>query len=411
MNRSLPIHRPPPESDSTTAVLRADCRHFVGARPCRYNKLDGSECQSCDWWAPATEAVLFIKLDALGDVVRSAALIPALLAHHRGARVTWLTRPEAVELVKAVPGVDEVLALGADCLPVLAARTWDHVYSLSNEVVSASLATLVQARKSFCGFRMNDGVLQPSNQAAHTWMALGCFDRLKRETTHTYQRRMLDIMGLTDRSPQAPTLTLEPALVARCELRLQRLTGARRSLPLVGINVGAGERWPKKMLAASSIEAVVEVLLSEPDRCNVLLIGGRAEMPKIEAIVEASRHRPGLYPAATPDSLLEFAALISRLDVAITGDTLALHLATAWAIPTVAVFGPTGWRELDDPAGVVTKVTSSLPCLECYGDCDRPRDCMGALDPARLARLALRKLAREARPDDGANRPQVEESP
>ena len=55
-------------------MINSRCRHFRGSRPCVFNKTDGSECPNCGHVSAYKERILFIKLDAVGDVLRSAAL-------------------------------------------------------------------------------------------------------------------------------------------------------------------------------------------------------------------------------------------------------------------------------------------------------------------------------------------------
>jgi len=47
------------------------------------------------------------------------------------------------------------------------------------------------------------------------------------------------------------------------------------------------------------------------------------------------------------NGLLEFAALVDRLDVLITSDSLALHMANARTVPVLAFFAPTSAAEID----------------------------------------------------------------
>ena len=51
------------------------CRHFKGDRPCQYYWINGCiNCNESENYNPYKERILIIKLDALGDVVRSTAL-------------------------------------------------------------------------------------------------------------------------------------------------------------------------------------------------------------------------------------------------------------------------------------------------------------------------------------------------
>jgi hypothetical protein len=175
-------------------MINHSCRHYRGSKPCEFNKTDGSECPSCVHVSEFKERILFIKLDAIGDVLRSASLLPAIIERHNAPYIAWLTRKESIELVGMMKYVNEVIELSEVGLARITTGGWDHVYSLSNDWPSASLATAAQSRAPPVGYYVEHGKLKPSNPAAEVWLEMAAFDRLKRQNKETYQRRMLAIL-------------------------------------------------------------------------------------------------------------------------------------------------------------------------------------------------------------------------
>ena len=52
------------------------CKFFKGDRPCKYYWIDRSwDCNNCEHHTTYDKRLLLIKLDELGDVVRSTALV------------------------------------------------------------------------------------------------------------------------------------------------------------------------------------------------------------------------------------------------------------------------------------------------------------------------------------------------
>ena len=76
---------------SEVSVYRTDCRFFTGYRPCSF----GGACDGCGDYQSVQLDVLLINLDALGDVLRTTALLPAIRRQYPRARITWLTRARA----------------------------------------------------------------------------------------------------------------------------------------------------------------------------------------------------------------------------------------------------------------------------------------------------------------------------
>ena len=102
-----------------------DCRFFVGDRPCVWHKRSGEVCR-CDHYDRIDEHVLIIKLDAMGDVLRSTALLPMIAEVHGRAAITWITRMESVPLLQQNPYIAEVLVFGPEALGHIQARRFDR---------------------------------------------------------------------------------------------------------------------------------------------------------------------------------------------------------------------------------------------------------------------------------------------
>ena len=50
-------------------ILKTDCKHFPGDKPCKPNKLENKKCDDCEYYSPIKFKILIIKLDAVGDVL------------------------------------------------------------------------------------------------------------------------------------------------------------------------------------------------------------------------------------------------------------------------------------------------------------------------------------------------------
>ena len=79
-----------------------DCRFFLGDRPCSWHKYEGALC-TCDHYNRISENLLIIKLDAMGDVLRTTTLLPAIAKEHPQASITWITRVESEPLLRTQP--------------------------------------------------------------------------------------------------------------------------------------------------------------------------------------------------------------------------------------------------------------------------------------------------------------------
>ena len=55
-------------------MIRNDCVYFKGETPCIYRRL----CDQCPYFRPFQTKILIIKRGAMGDVLRTTALLPGL---------------------------------------------------------------------------------------------------------------------------------------------------------------------------------------------------------------------------------------------------------------------------------------------------------------------------------------------
>nr|HPM25103.1 glycosyltransferase family 9 protein [Phycisphaerae bacterium] len=77
----------------------------------------------------------------------------------------------------------------------------------------------------------------------------------------------------------------------------------------------------------------------------------------------------------------------------VTGDTMAMHVAIAGDVPTVALFGPTAAQEID-LYGRGEKVVTGLSCAPCYfRRCDLSPNCMDEISVERVLRAVQRWVA------------------
>jgi heptosyltransferase-2 len=92
-------------------------------------------------------------------------------------------------------------------------------------------------------------------------------------------------------------------------------------------------------------------------------------------------------------SLRGFIQLVDLCDVVLTGDTLALHVATGLGRRVVAIFGPTSSKEID-LYGRGTKIVPGIDCTCCYKvDCCREPNCMDLVRSETVFEAVVRELA------------------
>lgn len=370
--------------------VKTDCRFLRWDRPCDPHKKEGVHCRQCAYYDPVRERVLIIKLDALGDVLRTTCILPALKQKRPRAQVTWITMPDAIPLLENNPFIDRVVAYGPDALGVLGVEEFDLVLCLDAAPRSAALGGLAKGRIKK-GFGVDTrGRVFPFNIEAKAWFLMGLFDDVKKQNTRTYQQIVMEMCGLDG---------LEQNIVLRLtdgEKSFARRFAGNAGLPgggtkpvkrsaIIGVNTGSGGRWPMKQWPIRQCADFIRGLLAG-GKFKVLLFGGREEVARNAGIKEAVG--AGVIDTGCHNSLREFMALVDLCDLLVVSDTLGLHVALGLGKKVVGLFGPTSAAEID-VYGRGIKIVPDTDCACCYlRACGRKPSCMDRIS-ARMVREAV----------------------
>ncbi len=381
-------------SDLKNRKVAYDCQYYLGDRPCTFHKQSGVLCE-CEYYAPLNGSMVIIKLDAMGDVLRTTSLLPVIDSAWPGIRITWITRKESVPLLENNSYITEVIPYSTDALVHLSSRTFDRVVNLDAGKISAGLATIVKAKEKIGYIMHEDGYVIGTNDAADEWLRMGIFDDLKSLNKRSYQEIMCSILGL-------PTERLEYVL----ELKETEIEDGRRHLlklgldlnkRIIGIHTGGGGRWLLKQWKEESFILLISELAQELGHdTQILLFGGPLEHEQNERI--KSKVDATVFDAGCNNEVRNFAALIHYCSTVLSGDSLAMHIALALGRRVVVLFGPTSSTEIE-LFGLGEKIVPDLNCLACYKkECDYVPNCMDLISVDMVKNALLRQLAMVGKP-------------
>jgi heptosyltransferase-2 len=370
--------------------LNLDCRHFRGDKPCRL----GLMCAGCSRYEAMGRRILIIKLDAVGDVARTTALLRPLRVAHTPCHITWLAAPEALDLLRGNPLIEVALPYDLPSLERLRAERFGLVLSLDKTPRAAGVAMGVQAALKL-GFGLSQwGTVYPLNEEAEYAFRLGLDDDLKfRQNRRTYQEVIFEVCRMAYRREEYE-LPVGEEDRSHAAAVLDRL-GIRPDDTVVGLNLGGGAMFSHKMWAEKECLAFLR-LLTRRLRCKVLLFGAKRERERMEAVLAAGL--PEVFSAGFDNTLRQFQALLGRCQALVGGDSLGMHLGIAEKVRQVVLFGPTCPQEIElyDRG---EKIVSPAACAPCYSDrCRRSPTCMEAISPAAVVEAVQRQLASEAAP-------------
>jgi heptosyltransferase-2 len=332
------------------------------------------------------ERILIVKLGALGDVIRTAALLPGLKQHRPTSHITWVTRPSGVRMLANHPLIDRLLPFEAETLCHIEHERFDLCLSLDKEPGPTALAMRVDARERRGIGLSPHGTPFPLNRHCVEYFLLGLDDHKKFfENTESYQQLLYEAVGLTY---QGQRYSLHPSAGQRAAARaFWSGVGVADDDVVVGLNTGAGRVFANKNWPPEKFVELARRVAVRPG-WRVALFGGSDERARNERIAAAC---PRAIDTGCDNDELTFAALTERCNVLLTGDTMAMHVAIAMNVPAVVLFGPTCHQEID-LYGRGEKVCTTLPCSPCYRrQCDKAPNCMDEISVERVLAAVKRR--------------------
>ncbi len=330
--------------------------------------------------AAERDAILVIKLGALGDVMMATPLLRAIVDRHAGAPVWLLTTPAFAPLFA---GWDRLRVHAFDrrsTRALLGTIRWvrrlrpARVYDLQGNDRSAVLTAL-----SGAPVRIGNHARFPyTHHPAAPW----------RGQTHIFER-MLEVLAAAgvDVVDRAPVLPAGPR--TREQVTRWLATHGLSQAPLALLHAGASPARPEKCWPHFDRLAV----MLEQGGLRVIWLGAGADSALNARLALAA----GIDATGAFD-IPALAELARHARFAVTNDSGPMHAVSAAGIPVFGLFGPSDWRRthaLGQRAHVITNAGDCAACRERrYGREDASgHTCLAALAPdAVLARLRAAAL-------------------
>ena len=333
--------------------------------------------------------VALIKVRALGDVLRTTALLPGFRRLDPSLKLTWITAKEALPLVSSHPDVSEAVDLNGLSRSSWRHRYYDWVVSLDDDRDSCRLAAELPQNRLSGAYEDQNGCLRYTPDL-ECWFGMGLLrsesdgglplaNRLKRENSRAYGE--IFYTGLTLQPPiERPNLFV-PAREE--EWAHQWMVGSGLfEKAVVALSTAAGSRWQFKSWGEQQTAQLARRLADDLG-LGIIITGGPAEASRNARIVSLA-NRSHVVAAPTDLSLLSFASLLQQCCVLVTSDSMSMHMGIALQRPVIAFFGPTSDAEVD-LFGLGEKIVTPLSCSRCYlANCEVRPHCMESISVGEL---------------------------
>jgi heptosyltransferase-2 len=344
------------------------------------------------------QKVLVVQPSWVGDAVMATPTLRAIRELYPSAHIGYLMRRYVKPLYSGMPWADQLITYRTGKTKAKAGK--GHFFELAGRLRTARFDLAILLPNSFktalvckmAGIRRVVGYDRDGRGFLLTDKLLPVKDRGKfiPSPIIKYYMGLAHYLGSNSRDLRMGLFVTESEtreareVLARCGLdpdgyRPGSVAGARPMILInPGANYGAAKCWLPENFAQLADRFVDEL------GATVLISAAPRERPIVEAMKRFMKHAPVdlSNKGTTLGSLKE---IVRRCDLMVTNDTGPRHIAAAFDVPVVTVFGPTypEWTEIYYPKE--RQVAVKVFCGPCQKKiCPLDHRCMTRITPAMV---------------------------
>ncbi|MBH0196451.1 MAG: lipopolysaccharide heptosyltransferase II [Nitrospira sp.] len=313
------------------------------------------------------------------------------------AELTVLAKSVVAELFIGYPGVDRVLVYDSKGIHAGLAGKWTlagtlrrHQFDLAvlfqNAFEAAFITWLAGITRRY-GYATDGRVFFLTDPVAVP-------DRATRIHQVGYYWNLLKPLGLAG-EPSAPAL-----VISADEERTMESTLASAGIGpadfVIGVNpgstYGSAKRWLPERFAEAARRLIDRVRKDEGKEAAVMILGAKGEESLGNTIATLIEAKSVVLSGTT--TIRELMAATKRCRLLLTNDTGPMHIAAAFGVPVVAVFGPTDWRTTSPYGQEQSIVREPVDCAPCFlRECPIDHRCMTRVSVERVYEAGLSSLS------------------
>lgn len=313
-----------------------------------------------DWQRLDAQRIAIIKPSALGDVVQSLPLLPALRRRFPASHITWVIQRELADLVTGHPDLDAVIrcdrrptvAQAATLARELFRARFDLVLDLQGLLRSALMTWATRARSRIG--------LETAREGAHLATTHTIPNTPRAMPAHARYWRVAEAFGVGD----TPRRVLVQVPVSAHAAARAWLAGLPR--PLIAVQWGAKwetKRWP--------VAGFAEVLSRGAHTWGgtAVIVGAKADRAASEEmsrLIHQQAPQASVLDLTGRTSIKELAAVVTQVDAMFSNDSGPLHLAAELGTPSLGVFTCTSAFRSGPPGDAHEFVAADVPCAASY---------------------------------------------
>ncbi|MCD6191392.1 MAG: lipopolysaccharide heptosyltransferase II [Sulfurimonas sp.] len=294
--------------------------------------------------------ILIILPNWLGDAIMATPAIELLALYHPGAKFTFVGSYITIEALKYHPLCERAIVDETKKAPSRLLAT----YKLAKELGEFSLALSFRNQlHSSLLMRFTSTVICIARASWHSKFLLSHTPKIKTSQHLVEQYCELAMINVDSFNHKIPNLKLY-------------IQAKQYDKPTLGINAGAtygsAKRWYPERFA--------EVGAAFSDKYDIVIFGGPNEVEMAKDIEDSliSSNITNYTNLAGKTNIQELCAFIGGCSLFITNDSGPMHVAAAYQVPTITIFGPTKYKETsqwkNEKSRIIRHEMDCSPCMK-----------------------------------------------
>jgi len=378
-------------------VIRFDCKYFEGSKPCFANKQYGVFCGNCAYYEKdknitaefpsipgfnetiandKISGIIIVKLDAVGDVLRTTSVLQSLKNKYPNSKIDWITKKKSAAVLKDNRLIENIY-IDTE-LKNVQNPFYDIAINLDTGKESCSIMSSIDAKEKF-GYILANAKPYPVNSLASEWYLMGVDDNFKKQNQKTYHKIIHEICALDYRNSK-PILEISEEKRTRAAF-INNKFKLHNYQDFILINLGGGNRWQYKKWTKEGYAELINKLSTGKPNSAIGAVAGEEDRDFYNEVLAMVEKKDNVIPLGCENSTEDFICIVYLADKIFTSDSLAFHIATALGKYVVVIVGPTSYTELDVFGKGKILYSSKVNCLVCYlNTCPKAVTCMNTID-------------------------------
>ena len=294
--------------------------------------------------------ILVVLPNWLGDAVMATPAIELLAQYYANVRFTFIGSYVSIEALKYHPLCEQAIVDETKKAPSRLVAT----YQLAKKIGKFDLAITFrnQIHSSFL-LRATGTVFTIARKSWHSQFLLSHTPKIATNQHLAKQYAKLAMVNIDAFNGEVPPLKLY-------------IQPKQFDKPTLGINAGAtygsAKRWYPERFA--------KVAAHFSNKYNVIIFGGPNEVEVANDIQKELQHQgvSNFTNLAGKTTIDELCSTIAGCSIFVTNDSGPMHIAAAYQVPTVAIFGPTKYKETsqwkNEKSIIVRHEMECSPCMK-----------------------------------------------